>query len=223
MMIVQICQPVFGSISDKTRSRFGRRRPYIILGQVISTIALVIMRSATGFWVYCWGYQLYQVGNCVVFATWCAIQPGLHDRQRGIYGGYIKLCMGIGFLLAALLGFADGKQYLSHDQTWAILIGLQVPLMLIGIASFSESPGFLKPELDAPNEVEEEESLSLPTGEPMLGMCSKMKVLALDVVAPFQQPMYRSLFVYCEFHAGHNNWLALTSPRCSIRSRLACR
>ena len=70
--------------------------------------------------------QLYQVGNCVVFATWCAIQPALHDSQRGIYGGYISLNMGIGFLFAALLGFADGKGYLSHDQTWAILIALQV-------------------------------------------------------------------------------------------------
>ena len=204
MMMVQICQPVFGSVSDKTRSKFGRRRPYIILGQLISTVALVIMRSATGFWIYCWGYQLYQVGNCVVFATWCAIQPGLHERQRGIYGGYIKLCMGIGFLFAALLGFADGKQYLSHDQTWAILIGLQVPLMLIGIASFSESPGLWKPELDAPNQVKERETLGLPTGDPMIGIASKMKGLVLDIVAPFGQPMYRSLFVYCEFHLGQD-------------------
>lgn len=200
MMVVQICQPVFGSMSDKTRSRFGRRRPYIILGQIISAAALVVMRNATGFWVYCWGYQLYQVGNCVVFATWCAIQPGLHDRQRGIFGGYTKLCMGIGFLFAALLGYAasprsDGKQYLSHDDTWAILIGLQLPLMLIGIASFSESPGFWKPELDAPRQRasgDEEEDTSL-------GLCAKAKALVFDIVTPFRQPMYRSLFGYCEY------------------------
>ena len=141
MMIVQVCQPIFGSISDKTRSRFGRRRPYIILGQLTSATALVIMRSSTTFWPYCWGYQLYQVGNCIVFATWCAIQPALHERQRGQFGGYIKLCMGVGFLGAALLGFADGKRYLNHDQTWGILIVLQLPLMLAGIASFSATPG----------------------------------------------------------------------------------
>lgn len=215
MMMVQICQPVFGSISDKTRSKFGRRRPYIILGQVISTVALLIMRSATGFWVYCWGYQLYQVGNCVVFATWCAIQPGLHGKQRGIYGGYVKFCMGVGFLFAALLGFADGKQYLNHNQTWAILIGLQAPLMLIGIASFSESPGFWKPELDAPNDEVEDGGSRTPMGEPTLDIFSKMKSLVLDVVAPFHQPMYRSLFVYCEFHADEaNRTLAATSPLC---------
>lgn len=196
MMVVQVCQPVFGSISDKTRSRFGRRRPYIILGQVISVIALVIMRRAAGFWEYCWGYQLYQVGNCVVFATWCAIQPGLHDRQRGIYGGYIKLCMGVGFLFAALLGFADGKQYLTHNQTWGILIGLQFPLLLIGIASFSESPGFWKPELDAPQH--EEESTTFPKDGTEVGISSNLRALVLDITAPFHQPMYRYLFVYCE-------------------------
>ena len=197
MMVVQICQPVFGSISDKTRSRFGRRRPYIILGQIISAVALMIMRSAAGFWVYCWGYQLYQVGNCMVFATWCAIQPGLHDKQRGVYGGYIKLSMGIGFLCAALLGFADGKQYLTHDQTWAILIGLQLPLMLIGIASFSESPGFWKPELDAPNP--EDTPPDVPADDSTIGVCAKATALLLDVASPFQQPMYRSLFVYCKY------------------------
>ena len=31
MMVIQNCQPIFGSISDKTRTRFGRRRPYIVL------------------------------------------------------------------------------------------------------------------------------------------------------------------------------------------------
>jgi Na+/melibiose symporter-like transporter len=72
MMVVQNCQPVMGSISDKTRSRLGRRRPYIILGQALSVAALLVMRDATTFWPLCWGYQLYQVGNCFAFATWCA-------------------------------------------------------------------------------------------------------------------------------------------------------
>ena len=57
MMVVQIFQPLFGSISDKTRSRFGRRRPYIIVGQAISAVALLIMRDATSFWPYCWGCE----------------------------------------------------------------------------------------------------------------------------------------------------------------------
>ena len=39
--VIQNCQPIMGSISDKTRSRFGRRRPYIFLGQAVSVLALI--------------------------------------------------------------------------------------------------------------------------------------------------------------------------------------
>jgi Na+/melibiose symporter-like transporter len=224
MMIVQVCQPIFGSISDKTRSRFGRRRPYIILGQLTSATALVIMRSSTTFWPYCWGYQLYQVGNCIVFATWCAIQPALHERQRGQFGGYIKLCMGVGFLGAALLGFADGKRYLNHDQTWGILIVLQLPLMLAGIASFSATPGeqpipdktinwytlpiklstecmvsiagFWQPELDAPSPEDEARRLQLAAAAAATSLGTRANAALEDIIAPFRKPMFRWIFVY---------------------------
>ena len=86
MMVVQNCQPVMGSISDKTRSRLGRRRPYIILGQALSVAALLVMRDATTFWPLCWGYQLYQVGNCFAFATWCAAGLVQDRTSPGAWG-----------------------------------------------------------------------------------------------------------------------------------------
>ena len=35
-----VADPVMGNISDNTRSRWGRRRPYIVLGAVLSAILL---------------------------------------------------------------------------------------------------------------------------------------------------------------------------------------
>ena len=45
-----IVQPVVGYLSDRTRGRFGRRRPYLALGAVLSALALVVMGEATTLW-----------------------------------------------------------------------------------------------------------------------------------------------------------------------------
>lgn len=196
MMVIQNCQPVFGSISDKSRTRFGRRRPYIIFGQVLSVIALLIMRDATTFWRLCWGYQLYQVGNCLAYATSCAVQPALHESQRGQFGGYIGTSQSLGFSGAAVLGYANGWGYVSHDATYAILIALQFVLLLIGIASFSDKPGFWEPELDAPTAEEEAKRLAARAASAAKGAVAQLTAALNDVASPFRKPFFAWYFVY---------------------------
>src|SRR6266567_7956483 len=38
-----IIQPIIGSMSDRTWNRLGRRRPYFLVGAILSTIALFFM------------------------------------------------------------------------------------------------------------------------------------------------------------------------------------
>ncbi|MBR0108418.1 MAG: MFS transporter, partial [Pyramidobacter sp.] len=38
--------PIFGALSDKTRTRFGKRMPYIFIGTVVAAIAFVLMPAA---------------------------------------------------------------------------------------------------------------------------------------------------------------------------------
>jgi len=46
-----LVQPVVGYLSDRTWGRFGRRRPYFMVGAVLTTLALLIMPNAPGLWV----------------------------------------------------------------------------------------------------------------------------------------------------------------------------
>lgn len=46
-----IVQPIIGHLSDRTWGRFGRRRPYFMIGACLCTIALILFPSASALWM----------------------------------------------------------------------------------------------------------------------------------------------------------------------------
>lgn len=64
-------QPLIGVLSDRTTSRFGRRRPYIVLGSVLvccSLLGVAFARDIAAFMLYTMGKDPenslpYAVGN----------------------------------------------------------------------------------------------------------------------------------------------------------------
>nr|WP_228035590.1 MFS transporter [Oculatella sp. LEGE 06141] len=46
-----IVQPIIGSLSDNTWSRLGRRRPYFLVGAILSSIALILMPNSSSLWM----------------------------------------------------------------------------------------------------------------------------------------------------------------------------
>ncbi len=46
-----IVQPIIGSMSDRTWNRLGRRRPYFLVGAILSSIALVLMPNSSVIWM----------------------------------------------------------------------------------------------------------------------------------------------------------------------------
>ena len=46
-----IIQPIIGYMSDKTWNRFGRRRPYFLIGAILASLALFIMPNSPTLWV----------------------------------------------------------------------------------------------------------------------------------------------------------------------------
>ena len=85
--------PVMGYVSDNTRSRWGRRRPYIFAGAILSGIALAVLwqlpRGETEsfyFWYFLAGSVIFYVGYTIFAAPWVALgyelTPDYHERTR---------------------------------------------------------------------------------------------------------------------------------------------
>jgi glycoside/pentoside/hexuronide:cation symporter, GPH family len=88
-----LIDPLMGFISDNTRSRWGRRRPYIFLGAILSGITYALLwqlpvgKSETFYaWYFLVGSILFYVAYTIFAAPWVALgyelTPDYHERTR---------------------------------------------------------------------------------------------------------------------------------------------
>lgn len=88
-----ITDPLMGYISDHTRSRWGRRRPYIFAGAITAGVIYALLwqlpeaRSESFyFWYFLIGSILFYLGYTVFATPWVAmgyeLTPDYHERTR---------------------------------------------------------------------------------------------------------------------------------------------
>ncbi|MEU6720854.1 MFS transporter [Nonomuraea sp. NPDC046802] len=95
--------PLSGSWSDRTRTRLGRRRPFIIGGMLLGVVSLVVMATAPSVLVLGAGWVLAQLGWGTTFGGLNSSQADrLPEEQRGKVAG---LC-GFATLVAPVGGVA---------------------------------------------------------------------------------------------------------------------
>jgi MFS family permease len=83
---------LFGYISDRTLSRFGRRRPFIAVGAGLTVLALAVLSEANSLAFLIAGYLLLQISDDVGTGPYGAIVPELVPRERrGLASGMLSL------------------------------------------------------------------------------------------------------------------------------------
>ena len=88
-----LTDPIMGFISDGTRSRWGRRRPYIFIGALFSGLSFIALwllpvgkSELWYFWYFTIGSTIFYVGYTIFATPWVALgyelTPDYHERTR---------------------------------------------------------------------------------------------------------------------------------------------
>ncbi|MDX3780793.1 MFS transporter [Streptomyces europaeiscabiei] len=110
-----LATPLFGALSDRTTSRWGRRTPWIVSGSAGGAVSLLLLAGAGGLWTVAAGWCLVQL---TLNASWAAVTAAVPDRvprlQRGSVGGWLGAAQILGVVAGtglATLGGGVGAGY----------------------------------------------------------------------------------------------------------------
>jgi MFS family permease len=104
---------VFGALSDRTRTRFGRRNPWIASGGILLGLAATTMSFVSDFAVLVVLWVVFQIGLAVVLAPLFAVLP---ERVSPKNLGKASTLVGLGQLLAQSLGAIVGGAYITMPR-----------------------------------------------------------------------------------------------------------
>jgi MFS family permease len=126
--------PVTGLLSDRTTSRFGRRRPWIAGGALLFAVSLLLLGLQDGFVGMGVFWTLSIVGFCILTA---ALTATISDRvpvdQRGFVSGWISAPQAIGTILGLVLVLTlFTGQFGGYAAMAVLLVVLVVPFLIFG-------------------------------------------------------------------------------------------
>ncbi len=128
-----IAFPLTGALSDRTTSRWGRRRPWILVGTIIFAVSLLLLGFQTtmvGIGVF---WALAIIGFCVLSA---AITATISDQvpvdQRGFVSGWVSAPQAIGTVLGIILvTFLTLSIFVGYALMSVLAVILVLPFLVI--------------------------------------------------------------------------------------------
>ena len=107
-----VTDPIMGNITDRTQSKFGAKRFYILLGSIISAVTFLLMwiylpiSNAVGQYIfYMLMYMLFSTGFTIVMVPYNALLPDMVDDYtiRAKFSGIRMMFSTFGAIIAGLI------------------------------------------------------------------------------------------------------------------------
>ena len=147
LIIAMLVQPAMGLLSDRSTSRWGRRRPFIFVGVLLDLIFLACIALASDYWSLFVAVLLIQVSSNVSHGPLQGLIPDLvPEEQRGVASA-VKAILELvpmillGLTIAPLVG--AGRFDLAVVVTGVLLL----ILMLLTMVLVKETPLAEKPDV----------------------------------------------------------------------------
>lgn len=127
-----IGQPLTGALSDRTTSRWGRRRPWLLGGALTGAAAVALVPYLTSVAAIT---LVWLVAQFTINATFAALTATIPDQvpveQRGIASGLMGLAQTVGIVAGvAIVSYVVTSLRAGFAMTALLLVILTVPFLL---------------------------------------------------------------------------------------------
>ena len=147
LVLAMIIQPSVGACSDFTNSRWGRRRPYILLGMSLALIILPGIGLAKTYVAILIVYCLLQIFSNTAQASYQAFIPELVPKgKRGLASG-VKSVLEVlgGVALVRVTAYLMGRYFAGDGEFWmwialGALMAVILAAMIITVLTVKELP-----------------------------------------------------------------------------------
>lgn len=154
LMLAMVVQPIAGAISDRSGFRWGRRRPFILLGIMFLIMLLPGVGLAGSYAAILVVYCLMQVSNNTAQGPYQGFIPDLvPEGKRGRASGIKTLLEIVGGAVSVLLISVFMDRYSAGEGSLWLWLSLAIPgavllvVMVATLLTVKEQPGTGKPGL----------------------------------------------------------------------------
>ncbi|MCR5099789.1 MAG: glycoside-pentoside-hexuronide (GPH):cation symporter [Butyrivibrio sp.] len=130
-----ITDPIMGNITDRTRSRFGAKRFYILIGGIVSSITFIMLwltiptKSVTALYIfYLLMYCLFSTGFTILMVPYNGLLPDMIDDYsvRSRFSSARMLCSTLGSMVCGLVPtlIINDNLDTSKYMTCALIFGV---------------------------------------------------------------------------------------------------
>lgn len=140
-VFIVIAYPLTGALSDRTLSRYGRRRPWIAVGAVVFAGALVALGASHSIWLIGLWWVVAMIGFCITTAALTAtISDQVPVGQRGFVSGWMSAPQAVGIIVGlVLVTEVFTGVFAGYLAVAVLLVALVVPFLRVPDAPLAAS------------------------------------------------------------------------------------
>jgi MFS family permease len=136
---------IVGYLSDRTTSRFGRRRPWMVAGTILNLLGLGLMALAGSVPALIGAFLLIQISNNAAFAAFSAVIPDIvptrqNGQASGLLNGMQQLGTVVGLAVIQVLLSAFGSTRSGLVGSYLVVALLTTGSLVVSVAAIPERP-----------------------------------------------------------------------------------
>ena len=129
--VSMFANPVWGAFSDRTRSRLGRRVPWVLGGVVLGAASLLLLSVADSAASMVIAWSLVQLALNAAWAGGVAAVPDqVPVERRGLIGGLVAIAGTVGVLVGIKIAEVTGSIAQGYLVTAVVMLVLSVPYLV---------------------------------------------------------------------------------------------